>query len=306
MVLIVVTDTVMAASALVSYQGRLTDSLGYPAPDSSYEAQFAFYADSTGGSSLWQESASITTQAGLFTHLLGSVTPFPQTLFREHDSLFLQVTIEGGAVMPRTRLTEAPYALVAREARNEPGIAVNINTSLIPLPTGSMTDLVTVTIAIPTDGYIVLHGKCYLLFSGATGPNQALVQIDETAGGGSSFPYYTVAGLSGYVSTETSYFPVYVTRVYYKQKGSYTFRMEGRASHSLPAEAKTWDHVLTAVFYPTSYESVTAIMADPFGFSGAVPIQVSDSSHPDRTGTYYKVDLRDMEHRSSKNQKNKK
>lgn len=350
--------TVQAASGLISYQGRLTDSSGAAVPDSSYSIIFAIYADSTGGGTLWQESATVTTQGGLFLHQLGSVTPLSQSIFQDNDRLYLQVTVGEEIIIPRTRLASVPYAYTTaglsimdandslaiktfadshqfsifgpsgleeirlrggvagdesvilpnssinnNEILDEPGIAVDKNASLIPLSTGSMMDLVTVDITTPADGYIVLHGKCYLLFSGTTGPNTALVQIDEYEGGSSSFPYYTVAGLGGYVNTETSYFPVYVTRTYYKTAGTYTFRMEGRASHSLPAEAKSWDHILTAVFYPTSYEAVMQISPEPGDHPEAIPVIIDDPTHPARSGTYYKMDLRYYERQAKTSKK---
>ncbi len=194
----------------------------------------------------------------------------------------------------------------AEEMLDEPGIAVEANASLIPLPTGSMADLVTIKITIPTDGYIVLHGKCYVLLSGTTGANTALVQVDEHEGGGSNYPYYTVAGLGGYVNTSTNYFPVYVTRTYYKTAGTYTFRMEGRASYPIPAEAKTWDHILTAVFYPTSYEAVKQISSEPGDHPEAIPIILDNSADPQRRGTYYEMDLRYYERQAKAARKTQK
>ncbi len=336
-----------AAPNLISYQGRLTDSLGATVPDSSYSAVFGIYTDSTGGMSLWEESATITTRDGLFSHQLGSQIALPLSVFQDNDRLYLQITVGVETAIPRTRLSSVPYArtaanlsvtdandsiaiktyadshmvsifgyegdasLVLRggvvgdeaaelpdssvnsfEMLDEPGIAVEISSSLIPLPTGTMTDLVTIEIAIPTGGYIVLHGKCYVLLSGTTGPNSAIVQIDENEGGSSQFPYYSQAGLGGYVNTSTNYFPVYVTRTYHKSAGSYTFRMEGRASNTLPAEAKTWDHVLTAVYYPTSYEAVKQISSETGGHPEAVPISIDESANRGRSGTYYEMDLR--------------
>lgn len=354
-------QTVQAAPNLISYQGRLADSSGVAVPDSSYWVVFGIYADSTGETSLWEESATITTRDGLFSHQIGSLTSLPRSIFQDNDRLYLQVTIEAETVVPRTRLSSVPYArtaanlsvtdtsgtlaiktyadshqvsifgyegdatLVLRggvvgdeaavlpdssinsiEMLDEPGIAVETNSSLIPLPTGIMTDLVTVEITVPTGGYIVLHGKCYVLLSGTTGPNSAIVQIDENEGGSSQFPYYTQAGLGGYVNTSTNYFPVYVTRTYYKAAGSYTFRMEGRASNPLPAEAKTWDHILTVVFYPTSYEAVKQISSEPGDHPEAVPIIIDESANPGRSGTYYEMDLRYYEMKSKAAKKEQK
>jgi hypothetical protein len=298
----------LSASNLITYQGRLTDSAGISVSDSSYSITFALYADSVGGADLWQESDMITTSDGLFSHMLGSASALPHTIFQDNDKLYLQITVEGETSLPRTRLASVPYAQVAgnlsvrdvndsiavqthadshqvtiyghdgeisialrggivgdeavelpdsainaMEIVDEPGIAESKSGTLTPLTTGTMIDLVTVEITIPADGYILLHGKCYILLSGTTGPNSARVQIDEIEGGSPQFPYYTVAGLGGYINTSTNYFPAYVTRTYFKPAGTYTFRMEGQAVDPLPAEARTWDHILTAEYYPTGY-----------------------------------------------------
>ncbi len=351
--LMLIGQIVMGAPNLITYQGRLTDSAGVSVPDSSYNVTFAVYTDSTGGVLLWQESADVLTRDGLFSHVLGSVSSFPQSLFQDHDRLYLGISIEGETTLPRTRFTSVPYAQTAgnlnvknandstviktfpesrrlaiygfdgqasltlqggivgdqaavlpdssinsMEILDEPGIAVEKNVALIPLATTAMTDLVTVDITIPNDGYIVLHGKCYVLLSGTTGANSAHVQIDANEGGSSLFPYYTVAGLGGYVNTATSYFPVYVTRTYFKSAGTYTFRMEGRAVDSSPAVAKTWDHILTAIYYPTGYGAVKSITAEPGDHPQAVPITVTDDPDHNRTGSYYEVDLRYYELKS--------
>ena len=357
--LMILSGLATAATGPISYQGRLTDSTGIAIEDGTYTVVFAIYADSAGGAHLWLESATVTTSDGLFTHLLGSSAPLPPTLFADDDRVYLQISVDGQTLYPRTRIAIAPYAATAAglavrdaddslailthadshqvtlfdfdgtpalilrggvvgdeaavfpdsavsslEILDEAGIAVDKNSSLVYLTTTSMTDMVTVEITIPTGGYIVLHGKCYLLLSGTTGPNTALVQIDENEGGGTSFPYYTKAGLGGYVNTETNYFPVYVTRTYYRLAGTYTFRMEGKASNSLPAEAKSWDHILTAVFYATSYEAVKIITSDPGDHPHAIPLIMNDSTHPGRSGTYYELDLRHYE-RQSKAAENK-
>jgi hypothetical protein len=372
---IIATRPQAAMPDLVHYQGRLTDSQANPLSDNDYLVVFALYTDSLAGNRLWQEEATIHTQSGLFSHTLGSGVSLPPGLFAENDALFLELTVEGEAISPRTRLVSQPYALAAgalsvdwdpgspamrtttdgqalivydstgqvsarlegndgagkliladargsrsiemrtdltgdacvvlpdssiddEELLNEPGIAASTHSIGVTLVTGVMTDLVTVDINIPTAGYIVLYGKCYLQLSGTTGSNTALIQIDENEGGGSQFPYFQQAGLAGYVNTETNYFPVFVTRIYYKDAGGYTFRLEGRANNQPPALAQSWDHVLTAVFYPTSYEGVKAIVSDPAGFADPVPITFDPDTAPLREGTGYEVDLRELERKA--------
>ncbi|HEX2897353.1 MAG TPA: hypothetical protein VHP63_04805 [candidate division Zixibacteria bacterium] len=181
------------------------------------------------------------------------------------------------------------------EILDEPGLTASFNINQVALFTGEMTDLVTVEITTPADGYILLHGKCYLLLSGTTGPNNAFVQIDEDEGGPSEFPYYTVAGLGGYVNTGTSYFPIYVTRIFFASAGTYLFRMEGRASFPPPAEAKSWDHFLTAVYYPTAYDAVKSLVTSVPGVANSNRVTVLNRSDSSENGTYYELDLRNLE-----------
>ncbi len=191
------------------------------------------------------------------------------------------------------RLPES--AIDYQEILDEPGLTAAINIDQVALFTDAMTDLVTVDITTPADGFILLHGKCYLLLSGTTGPNNALIQIDEDEAGPSEFPYYTISGLGGFANTSTSYFPVYVTRIFFKPAGSYTFRMEGRASFSPPAEAKSWDHILTAVYYPTAYSGVKSLMSTlPISVEG-LPVRINNRSNVTENGTYFEVDLRDLQ-----------
>ena len=342
---------VIAGETLISYQGRLTWPGGTPVVDGEHFVGFSLYADSTGSNVLWQESDTVLTTEGLFVHLLGSQTSLSSSIFIEHEQLYLEISIEGETIEPRTRLTSVPRSAVAEglcvsddtglvvlktvvdsggslqlldfegnpgitlqggrvgdsaviipesainsyEILDEPGIAGYQSSNLIDLSTGEMSDLVEVEITIPDDGYIVLIGKCYLLLSGTTGANSARIQIDETEGGVSQYPYYTQAGLGGYVNTNVNYFPAYVTRTYYKQAGEWTFRLEGRAMNSPPALAQSWDHILTAIYFSSSYGWVSYTTTDPTGFPSALPIRPGSVKVPERTGSCYEVDLRDLE-----------
>jgi len=188
-------------------------------------------------------------------------------------------------------------AINSEEILDEAGVASRKSNSLISLSTSSMIDLVTLDVTIPAPGFIMLYGKCYLLLSGTTGANSARIQIDHDEGGPTIFPYYTQAGLSGYVNTGTNYFPIFVNRLYYGDTtGTYTFRLEGKAENSLPAEAHSWDHILTAIYYPTSYGYVSTITSNPEGFTNPVLLQ-SDTS-AERSGNFYDVDLRELEEKN--------
>jgi len=60
---------------MLSYQGKLTDTLGVPVADTLYAIRFRFYAVPSGGTQFWEETQDVRTKGGLFSVLLGSVTP---------------------------------------------------------------------------------------------------------------------------------------------------------------------------------------------------------------------------------------
>ncbi len=343
------------SAQLISYQGVLTNNSGAPATDSIYNVKFSIFDDSTAGQLLWSETAPVSTQGGLFVHLLGSITPLTDFIFQNYDAIFLELSVGGQTALPRQRLASTAFSASAgnlkmkdvnnrlaaitnpnqhsfsifdtteteimkfsgtdtanlsvqlpesaidyAEILDEPGLTAAINVNQVALFTGEMTDLVTIEITTPAEGYILLHGKCYLLLSGTTGPNNAFVQIDDDLGGPSEFPYYTVAGLGGYVNTGTSYFPIYVTRIFFANAGTYTFRMEGRASFPPPAEAKSWDHYLTAVYYPSAYSAVKSLVTSSSGFIDASRVTILNRTDSKENGTFYEVDLRELEKKSKK------
>lgn len=95
---------------LVHYQGSLTDSVGVAVTDGNYAVTFRVFDQSAGGIELWIENTNQATVNGLFNHLLGSVTPLPEDLFTAQDSLFLELTVEGETITPRSSLVSVGYA----------------------------------------------------------------------------------------------------------------------------------------------------------------------------------------------------
>ena len=94
---------------MMNYQGHLTDEEGAPL-DTTISMTFTIYDDSTGGSSFWTETQpSVTVSNGLFNVLLGSETAITEAAFDETER-WLQITVEGEVIEPRTRLVSAPYA----------------------------------------------------------------------------------------------------------------------------------------------------------------------------------------------------
>ncbi|MFO7676431.1 MAG: tail fiber domain-containing protein [bacterium] len=100
---------------LLSYQGQLTDTLGVPVPDGEYPVVFRLYSKPSGGSSFWNETQAVTTKDGLFSVLLGSVTPIAAV--PDAGAAYLGMAVAGGVELaPRLRLGSAAYAFKAETA----------------------------------------------------------------------------------------------------------------------------------------------------------------------------------------------
>ena len=101
-----------AVPEMITYQGVLTNAGGKPL-DATVSMTFAIYNASSGGTALWTEThGSVTVVNGLFTVLLGSVTPLLDTVFDEPDR-WLGLSVDGDPEMERERMASVPYAYKA-------------------------------------------------------------------------------------------------------------------------------------------------------------------------------------------------
>ena len=105
------------STGTIAYQGRLADADGNPLTDT-YNMSFRLYDVSSGGVFLWEEqwtgSNGVQVSDGLFNVMLGSLTPIPQSVITEHDSLFLGITVGTDDEMtPRVQLGSVPFAVQA-------------------------------------------------------------------------------------------------------------------------------------------------------------------------------------------------
>ncbi len=100
---------------ILSYQGKLTDTLGIPVPDTTYSVLFRLYTQPTGGSHYWEETQVVRTEEGLFSVLLGSEILIPTV--PDAGNLYLGMRVGADAEMtPRLRVVSAAYAYKADSA----------------------------------------------------------------------------------------------------------------------------------------------------------------------------------------------
>jgi hypothetical protein len=100
---------------MLSYQGKLTDTLGVPVNDTTYQVTFRLYTVPTGGASFWNETQTVRTRGGLFSALLGSVTPIDSV--PSAGAVYLGMTVSGGPELaPRIRIGSSAFAYLSGRA----------------------------------------------------------------------------------------------------------------------------------------------------------------------------------------------
>jgi len=99
-----------AVPQLINYQGILKDGSGNPVADGNYSVVFTIYDAPSAGNILWSETQSITTSSGLFTVLLGNVTPVADSAFNESTRYFGIKVGADAEITPRHRLISAAYS----------------------------------------------------------------------------------------------------------------------------------------------------------------------------------------------------
>ena len=185
-----------------------------------------------------------------------------------------------------------------QDLSNEPGIAANNNDINVTLNNENMVDIGTVTITIPTSGYIVVEGKCFVNFEDDVSNNSAAFQIDEISGGSWTPPYFSYAGWENgsNPSGGRNLYTIYAQRVYFKTAGTYVFRLEGQKVGPATGTTRASDPMLTAIYYSTSYGPVNTLASSPSDHPEATAVTVEDIDGGSQT--MYKMDLRYYELRA--------
>jgi len=111
------TGLLAAVPTTVQIHGRLSNQAGAATPDGTYILTFSLYAGKSAKAALWKEIVKQKTKSGVFRHVLGSVQPLPNTKLATSKALWLGVTVDNDAELPRTPLHAAVYARRAAVAR---------------------------------------------------------------------------------------------------------------------------------------------------------------------------------------------
>ena len=132
---------------LINYQGFLKDDNGQPLTGQ-VKLEFRIYNVVTGGTVMWSEVRNqVNVNNGLFNVLLGSVTSFPQTIFRSAGERFLEIVVDDNALPKRFQITSVAYALksgITDDVGDNSITGVKIQDGQIVRSLNSLTDKVNI------------------------------------------------------------------------------------------------------------------------------------------------------------------
>ena len=118
--LLLLSTTFVFSQHVFNLQGVLRLPTGKAAVDGNYEFKFLIYDQQTGGTALngWVETQTVVVQNGLYNILVGNKTSFTGLAFDKIYYIGMSVGA-GDEMLPRIRLTGAPYALALLGTNNK-------------------------------------------------------------------------------------------------------------------------------------------------------------------------------------------
>ncbi|MFK7934616.1 MAG: tail fiber domain-containing protein [Saprospiraceae bacterium] len=157
LVSLLMSDLYAQVTPKVSIQGILKSGDGAAVDDGSYGVTFKLYDAETGGALKWTEDATVDSRGGIYSHLLGSVTELTGAVFG--TTVFLEVTVDGSTLTPRTELTYSPYTLSAASIASNGGSAVfDLDGNLVVAKDDAATANISADGDISADGNISADG----------------------------------------------------------------------------------------------------------------------------------------------------
>jgi cytoskeletal protein CcmA (bactofilin family) len=113
-----------SAPGLMHQEGVLIDNAGNPLAGP-VNLRFQLFAADAGGVAVWTENYNaVALTEGYYSALLGSVTPLTPAIVTQ--GRYLQITVNGTDLTPRTRLASVPYALLATSVYGGPVVAQSV------------------------------------------------------------------------------------------------------------------------------------------------------------------------------------
>jgi hypothetical protein len=160
----------------MSYEGRLTDNAGNPITVAT-SINFEIYDAVSGGNSVWPgETHVITPESnGVFSVILGETTAITSEVF-SGASRYLQITVAGETLSPRTQILSVGYAFKAADAQAIDGqSATDLDNKYVEVAGDTMTGTLTVGNGIINSGTASTNTGTLVLYN-STNSNTTTLQ----------------------------------------------------------------------------------------------------------------------------------
>jgi len=116
----------------LNYQGFLTDNTGKPVPSGNYNLTFRLYGGPSGGSALWSEAQLLPVNNGVFTAILGKISPIGLAF---DTTYYMSIQIGADAELsPRIEMTSMGSSFWSLKAKTVTGPATGDLTGNYPNP----------------------------------------------------------------------------------------------------------------------------------------------------------------------------
>jgi len=236
----------------LNYQGVLTDNNGVVVPNGDYSLTFRLYDSDSGGTLLWEETQLVTVTSGRFDVILGKSISLDGLGFDEPYWLAIKVGTDP-EMTERIELTSVAYSFFSKSVGNSCGLANATASGAINL-SDMYTPMVTRTITVPTDGYLVAYGTAETLFRHENGSD---TQVEF---GFTSTTYSFTEGSRLYriplnYPTEDYVAPVTVHDVIPVTAGTHTYHFTA-VMFAGPDSSIVYDVEFTLLFFATAYGGV--------------------------------------------------
>lgn len=156
------------AGRFLSFQGRLTDSVGNPIV-SSTDITFKLYDASSAGTELYTTGVGATVTPddnGIFSVQIGQThgAEIPNSVFTENSEVWLEITAGGETMNPRQQIATVAYALNSETLQGLPPSASGLKDTVLVIDSSGNLNLgETSPSIVSTSGTFGIEGQAMLL-----------------------------------------------------------------------------------------------------------------------------------------------
>jgi len=110
LLMLLFTFAIFSADVKIPVQGFLTDKDG-KAVNEEKQVKFTLFNTSEEGELIWTETATINSEKGMFSYLLGTTEFIDSSLLENEKALFLEIAVSEEILLPRIEIGVEPKSV---------------------------------------------------------------------------------------------------------------------------------------------------------------------------------------------------